>query len=71
VGPAGGELSSVTMRPAASKAPGEFLFAFAVCATVIGTSFAVKPPSTEWIVFGVGVFMFVSVLVAALKPVRT
>jgi hypothetical protein len=58
------------MRPAAAKAPGEFLFAFAVCATVIGTSFAVEPASTMWVVFAVGVFMFVSVLVAAVKPVR-
>jgi hypothetical protein len=58
------------MRPAASKAPFDYLFAFAVCVVVIGTSFVVKPATTEWVVFGVGVFMAVSVLVAAAKPVR-
>lgn len=58
------------MRPAASKAPLDFLFAFAVCALVIGTSFAVEPAITKWVVFGSGVFMAVAVLVAAVYPVR-
>jgi hypothetical protein len=59
------------MPPAASKAPTEYLFALAVCAVVIGCSFAVSPPETRWIVFAVGVVMGVSVLLAALRPTRS
>ena len=59
------------MPPAASKAPFDYLFALFVCAVVVGCSFAVKPPETRWIVFGVGIFMGVSVLLAALRPSRS
>lgn len=58
------------MRPALFKAPLDYAMALAVGAIVIGVSFAVKPPETEWIVFGVGVVMFVSVLAVALRPSR-
>jgi hypothetical protein len=58
------------MRPAATKAPVEFLFAFAVCATVVGLSFLVKPATTKWVVLGCGIGMLVSVLIAAVYPVR-
>ena len=58
------------MRPAASKAPFDFLLAFAISVVVIATSFAVKPATTEWVAFGVGVAMALGVLIAAAKPVR-
>lgn len=58
------------MRPAILTAPLHFLFAFAISALIIGTSFAVKPSSTMWVVLAVGIAMAVTVAVAALKPVR-
>jgi hypothetical protein len=58
------------MRPAASKAPLEYLFALATCLFVVGTSFLVDPPATRWVVFAVGVVMSVSVLAVSLRPVR-
>jgi hypothetical protein len=59
------------MRPAILTAPLEFLFAFAISALIIGTSFAVKPSSTMWVVMGVGIAMAIAVAVAAVKPVRS
>jgi NADH:ubiquinone oxidoreductase subunit H len=58
------------MRPAVTKAPVEFLFALVIAATVVGTSFVVKPAATKWVVFGVGVALVLSIAVAALKPIR-
>jgi uncharacterized protein (DUF983 family) len=58
------------MRPAILKAPLEFLFAFAISALIIGTSFAVKPSSTMWVVMAVGIAMAVTVAIAAVKPIR-
>lgn len=58
------------MRPAAVKAPMDYLFALVVCLIVIAVSFAVEPPETRWIVFGVGCVMAVAVLAAAARPVR-
>lgn len=58
------------MRPAGTKAPLEHAFALAVCLFVTGMAFLVEPAATRWVVFGVGVFMTVSVLVATLYPVR-
>jgi hypothetical protein len=58
------------MRPAASKAPLEYLFANATCLFVLGMSFLVSPPATRYVVFSVGVVMTVSVLIASLWPVR-
>lgn len=57
------------MRPAMSKAPLEYLFALAVGALVVGTSFVVTPAETRWVVFGCGVAMLLAVLVVALRPV--
>jgi hypothetical protein len=59
------------MRPAFSKAPLDYLFALAVCALIVGTSFAVKPAVTEWAVFGVGAAMGAVVLALAVRPVRS
>jgi hypothetical protein len=59
------------MPPAASKAPLDYLFALAVCAVVVIVSFWVQPSETRWIVFGVGIFMGVSILAAAAKPTRS
>jgi hypothetical protein len=56
------------MPPAAKRAPGEILFALVICACPIVLAFLVKPALTKWIVFGVGVVMFTSVLGYALKP---
>lgn len=58
------------MPAALSKSPFDFLLALAIAAVVMGTSFVVRPATTEWIVFGVGASMFISVLAVALKPVR-
>lgn len=58
------------MRPAGVKAPFDYLFALVVSLIVVGVSFAVEPPETRWIVFGVGCVMGVAVLGAALRPVR-
>ena len=57
-------------RPAASKAPLDYLFALVIGLVVIGLTFFMKPPTTRWLVFGIGVIMVVAVLAAALKPVR-
>lgn len=59
------------MRPAASNAPGEYLFALLMAASPIVGSIWVTPDITKWSVFGVGVAMVLGVLVAALRPVRT
>ena len=56
--------------PAISKAPLDYLFALAISAGAIIGSFFVKPAETEWVVFGVGVVMTLSVLLAAAKPTK-
>ena len=59
------------MRPAASRAPLEYLFALATCLFVVITSLLwVDPPATKWVVFSVGMVMTLSVLVVSLWPVR-
>lgn len=59
------------MPPEAKKAPLDYLFAFLMAASPIIGSFWVEPPETRWVVFGVGVFMTLSVLVVAAKPVKS
>lgn len=59
------------MRPAASKAPADYLAALAVAALVMVVTIWVKPPTTRWLVFGVGAVMFLSVAAAALRPGRS
>ena len=56
--------------PAITKAPLEYLFALAISAAAVVLSFLVKPAETQWVVFGVGVAMVLSVLAAAAKPTR-
>jgi hypothetical protein len=58
------------MQPAIKKSPVDYLFALAVSGFVAGGAFAVKPAATKWIVFGVGVFMVLTVLIAAARPIR-
>jgi hypothetical protein len=59
------------MKPAALKAPLDYLFAFVVSVATVALSFLCDPRSTGWIVFAVGVVMTISVLAAGLRPVRT
>jgi hypothetical protein len=59
------------MPPAASRAPGEYLLALLFAASPIVGSIWVTPSETRWVVFGVGVFMVVSVLLAAAKPIKS
>ena len=59
------------MRPTALNAPGEWLFALLMAASPIVGSFWVTPNVTRWTVFGVGVFMVLATLAAALRPART
>lgn len=56
------------MPPAAKKAPLDYLFAVGVSLFVIGTSFAVEPPTTRYIVLITGVVMLIAVLAVAAKP---
>ncbi|MGI8493113.1 MAG: hypothetical protein ACR2KC_06570 [Acidimicrobiales bacterium] len=58
------------MPPAAKSAPADYLFALAVSAVVVGTSFLVEPALTRWIVFGVGVAMVLGVLAVGMKPAK-
>ena len=58
------------MQPAAKKAPFDYLFALVISLCPLGMSFVVTPDETRWVVFAVGVVMTVTVLGAALRPVR-
>jgi hypothetical protein len=58
------------MRPAAALAPLSYLFALFVGAFTFGTSFLVEPDTTKYVVMATGVVLIVSVLAAALRPVR-
>ncbi|MGH9061707.1 MAG: hypothetical protein ACRDZY_19670 [Acidimicrobiales bacterium] len=58
------------MQPAAKKAPLDFLFALVISLCPLVLSFFVQPDTTRWIVFAVGVVMTLSVLAAALRPVK-
>jgi hypothetical protein len=55
--------------PAILKAPFDYLLALVICLGPVFGSIVVEPPLTRWIVFGVGVGMFLSVLIAAARPV--
>ncbi len=55
--------------PAVSRAPWDYLLALVICLGPVVGSFVVDPPETRWVVFGVGVFMFLSVAIAAARPV--
>ena len=58
------------MRPIALQAPGEWLFALLMAASPMIGSIWVTPDVTKWIVFGVGAFVSLAVIVAGLRPVR-
>lgn len=58
------------MRLTAQDAPFEFFFALLMAISPIIGSVWVDPPTTRWIVFGVGCAMVVGVLLAALRPVK-
>ena len=49
----------------------DYLFAILVSATVFGTSFVVKPPTTEYVVMITGVVMLIATLGAAVRPDRS
>lgn len=55
--------------PAIMKAPFDYLLALVICLGPVIGSIVVKPPLTRWIVFSVGVVMFLSVLFFAVRPV--
>lgn len=57
------------MKPAAAKAPLEYLFAVAVCLVMIIGSLWVQPDITRWALFGLGMAMGLVVLGAAARPV--
>lgn len=56
------------MPPAAKKAPFDYLFAVVVCLVVIGTSFAVEPAETKYVVMITGIVMLIAVVAVAVKP---
>jgi hypothetical protein len=59
------------MPSAASKGTVDYLAALAVAVLVMVVTIWVKPPTTRWLVFGVGAVLFVSVAAAALRPSRS
>ncbi|MDA8063111.1 MAG: hypothetical protein M0T80_11900 [Actinomycetota bacterium] len=59
------------MPPTAPKGRVDYLAALAVTVLVMVVTIWVKPPTTRWLVFGVGAVMFVSVALAALRPSRS
>jgi hypothetical protein len=59
-----------TKVPAFTKGPLDYLFALAISLAAVFLSFPVEPQETRWVVFGVGVFMTLTVVLAALKPTK-
>ena len=55
--------------PAILKAPFDYVLALVICLGPVIGSIVVKPPLTRWIVFGVGIVMFLTVAIAAARPV--
>jgi hypothetical protein len=58
------------MRPQASLAPGEWLFALILAASPMIGAIWVTPDLTKWIVFAVGAVMAVAVVIAGLWPAK-
>lgn len=65
---AGAVTYAAAMRLNIQSSPFEMLFAILMAASPIIGSFWVDPPTTRWIVFGVGVAMTVVTIGVALKP---
>jgi hypothetical protein len=59
------------MRPVALEAPFEWFFALLMAASPIVGAIWVTPDTTKWVVFGVGVFMVLCVIIAGLRPARS
>jgi hypothetical protein len=56
--------------PAFTKGPLDYLFALAVSLAAVFLSLPVEPQETRWVVFGVGIFMTLTVVFAALRPTK-